>query len=309
MVTALSGTSLELVMNHPRITLEQWAALKAVVEEGSYAKAAEALNKSQSTVSYAIQKIEEQLPVQVLRQDGRKAVLTAAGEILYRRAVEVLKMARDTEETARLLSEGWEPEITIAVDVIANIEPILWAFEALAKVSPITRVRMYETSLSGTDEMLLENRAALVITPRVPPGYMGKKLETVSMIPVVHKNHVLANKEGISENELKSFRQVVLRDSGTRRQQDVGWLGAEQRWTVSHFQTVLGIVRRGLGFAFVPRSAAKELLESGDLVVLGLEWQAERHIPVYLVPGSTTTNGPATELLMNEIVNRFSIYR
>lgn len=296
-------------MNHPRITLEQWSALKAVVEEGSYARAADALSKSQSTVSYAIQKIEEQLPVKVLRQDGRRSVLTEAGEILYRRAVEVLKLARDTEETARLLSEGWESEITVAIDIIADIEPLLWAFEALAKVSPITRVKMYETSLSGTDEMLLERRVSLAITPRVPPGFMGKKLETVSMIPIVHKHHPLANKKNISENELKTHRQVVLRDSGTKRQQDAGWLGAEQRWTVSHFQTALGVVRRGLGFAFVPRSAAKELLNCGEIVLLDLAWQAERSIPVYLVPGSTTTNGPATELLMDEIVKRFSSLR
>lgn len=292
-------------MNTPKISLEQWAALKAIVEEGSYAKAAEVLNKSQSTVSYAVQKIEDQLPVQVLMQEGRKAVLTDAGQILYRRAIEVLKLARDTEETARLLAEGWEPELTVAVDVIADIEPLLWAFEALAKVSPITRVRMYETSLSGTEEMLLERKASLVITGKVPPGFMGKKLELVSMIPVAHKHHPLANSKNISENELKNYRQIVLRDTGTKRVQDVGWLGAEQRWTVSHFQTAVSIVQRGLGFAFVPRSAANKLIESGELVVLDLTWQADRSVQLYLVPGSTSTNGPACELLMNEIVERY----
>ena len=42
-------------------TLEQWEALIAVVEEGSYAKAAERLNKTQSTVTYGVQKIESLL--------------------------------------------------------------------------------------------------------------------------------------------------------------------------------------------------------------------------------------------------------
>ena len=57
----------------PKISLEQWAAFKAVVDEGSFAKAAEALNKSQSAVSYAIAKLEEQLPTPVLTQQGRRA--------------------------------------------------------------------------------------------------------------------------------------------------------------------------------------------------------------------------------------------
>ena len=41
----------------PRITLEQWRCLVAVVDEGGYAQAAEALNKSQSSVTYAVQKL------------------------------------------------------------------------------------------------------------------------------------------------------------------------------------------------------------------------------------------------------------
>ena len=57
----------------PKITLEQWASLVAVVDEGSYAKAADLLNKSQSTVSYAISRVEEQLGGQVLKISGRKA--------------------------------------------------------------------------------------------------------------------------------------------------------------------------------------------------------------------------------------------
>ena len=64
-------------MKSPRISLEQWAAFKAVVDEGSFARAAEALNKSQSSVSYAIAKLNEQLPSPVLELYGRIAVLTA----------------------------------------------------------------------------------------------------------------------------------------------------------------------------------------------------------------------------------------
>ena len=44
-----------------QITLEQWEALVAVVDAGSYAKAAETLHKSQSTLTYAVQKLESLL--------------------------------------------------------------------------------------------------------------------------------------------------------------------------------------------------------------------------------------------------------
>ena len=47
----------------PHITLEQWRSLIAVVDASGYAQAAEALHKSQSAVTYAVQKIESLLGV------------------------------------------------------------------------------------------------------------------------------------------------------------------------------------------------------------------------------------------------------
>ena len=43
----------------PKISLDQWTTLVSVVEAGGYAKAGDALHKSQSTLTYAIQRLEE----------------------------------------------------------------------------------------------------------------------------------------------------------------------------------------------------------------------------------------------------------
>ena len=63
----------------PRISLEQWRALQAVVEAGGYAQAALALHKSQSAITYAVQKIESQLQIKIFALKGRKAGLTDGG--------------------------------------------------------------------------------------------------------------------------------------------------------------------------------------------------------------------------------------
>ena len=63
----------------PHITLEQWRALTAVVDAGGYAQAAEVMHKTQSSVSYAVQKLESVLGVKVFKVEGRKAVLTPTG--------------------------------------------------------------------------------------------------------------------------------------------------------------------------------------------------------------------------------------
>src|SRR3989442_1195404 len=77
-------------MADPRITLDQWRALVAVVDRGGYAKAAAALHKSQSSVTYGVQQLESQLGVKAFKIAGRKAELTPTRELLYRRARHVL---------------------------------------------------------------------------------------------------------------------------------------------------------------------------------------------------------------------------
>jgi DNA-binding transcriptional LysR family regulator len=64
-------------MDHPRISLEQWRALLTVVDAGGYAQAAAVLHKSQSAVTYAVQKIETLLGLKAFEVVGRKALLSA----------------------------------------------------------------------------------------------------------------------------------------------------------------------------------------------------------------------------------------
>src|SRR5690242_13326885 len=103
---------------NPHVTLEQWQALVAVVDAGGYAQASELLHKSQSSVTYAVQKLQSQLGVKAFEITGRKAKLTPTGELLYRRARVLLDEAAAAEKAAKSLSAGWEAEIRLAVEVL-----------------------------------------------------------------------------------------------------------------------------------------------------------------------------------------------
>ncbi len=289
----------------PKITLEQWAAFKAVVDEGSYAQAAEALNKSQSSISYAIARLNELLPHPALQLEGRKAVLTAAGSALYRYAKNLLEQSQAIEQAAQYLASGWEPSVTLVADALAPMPEVLCALQQFSGLSPLTRIKILETSLSGTDEAVINRDCDLAIMARVPPGFLGDLLLTVKMSAVVHRNHPLARLSSVSEAELKSHRQIVVRDSGYKREQDAGWLGSEQRWTVSHFATSVDTVRAGLGFAFLPEHRIAQDLATGDLVHLPLEIGRERQVPLSLVVTSPDHAGPATRALATILAENF----
>lgn len=296
-------------MKQPRISLEQWAAFIAVVDEGSFANAAEKLNKSQSSISYAIARLNELLPSPVLRLSGRKAVLTRDGKVMYRRASQLLQQAQAAEEVAGQLARGTEPEITLAVDGLLEPGQLIPVLDMFSQQHPMTRLRMLETQLSGTEEALLEKKANIVIASQIPVGHMGTPLREVRMIAVAHPGHALfksPSDSGINDFELRSWRQIVLRDSGQRREQDAGWLGSEQRWTVSHFSTTLKILRAGLGFAFLPYDWVKADISSGLLKQLPLSMGAERVMQMYMIMASTDSVGPATMTLARLLREHFN---
>ena len=155
------------------ITLEQWRALTAVVDAGGYAQAAEVMHKTQSSVSYAVQKLESVLGVKVFKIEGRKAVLTPTGELLYRRARYLLDEAGSLEQAAKKLSAGWEAEIHVVVEAIFPTFVLLRCLDLLGEESPHTRIEVIESVISGTSEALLQGSADLAIAGSIPQGFLG----------------------------------------------------------------------------------------------------------------------------------------
>ena len=283
-----------------KISLDQWQALIAVVDEGGYASAAEALDKSQSAISYAVQKIETELGVRAFALEGRRARLTETGQMLYRQAKGLVEEANRIESAAIQLSQGWEPLVRVAADALFPQHCMLSALDAFAQHSPLTRVEYTETVLSGSDEALLRKEADVVIGGRVPPGFFGDQLMRVRFVAVAAADHPLNQADSLTHEDLRQHRQIVIRDSGSRRI-DSGWLGAEQRWTVSHPSTRIAAIRRGLGFAWVPESEIGDGLESGALKVLPLKEGVERLVDLHLIYADGQYAGQAARYLGERI--------
>lgn len=272
-------------MSHPKITLEQWRALTAVVEAGGYAQAAEVLHKTQSTITYAVQKIETLLGLKIFEIHGRKAQLTREGEVLYRRAQTLLAEAAALEDGATGLAEGWEAEINVAAEIVFPTWLLLRCFDAFAQEHPQTRIQLYETVLGGTDEALIERKVDFAIAGHVPGGFIGDSLMRVRFVAAAHPEHPLHRLgRELTYRDLRPYRQLVVRDSAQARVRDSGaWLGADQRWTVTHKATQIAAARMGLGFAWFAEETIRGELERGELKRLPLREGGERYAELYLV--------------------------
>src|ERR1700722_2670634 len=279
-------------MIDPRISLEQWRSLLAVVDAGGYAQAAETLHKSQSAVTYAVQKIEALLAVKMFEVIGRKAHLTPTGEVLYRRAKALVEEAGALERAAGSLAAGWEPELGLGVEIIFPPWLLLQCFALFAAEQPQVRIELYETVISGTEEALVQRKVDLAICSQIPPGFAGDPLMRIRFIAVAHPQHPLHQLgRELTMQDLRKHRHLVIRDTGSQRRSG-SWVGSEQIWTVSNKAPSIHAAAMGLGFAWFPEDTVRDELERGVLKPLPLREGGERSGDLYLVFADRDYAGP-----------------
>lgn len=283
---------------NPRITLEQWRTLIEVVDAGGYALAAEKLCKSQSAVSYAVQKIESLLGVKAFEIQGRRAILTPTGHLLYRRALALVDEANDLERAAHQLSAGWEAVISIAAEILFPSDRLLTCLQRFGQESPGTRVELIESVLGGTSDALLSGNVDLAISPQLPPGFLGNVLMRIRLQAVAHADHPLHHQgRELSYRDLRAYRHVVIRDSGAKRDQRAVSVEVDQRWTVSQVATSIQAVCMGYGFAWLPEEHISKELQTGILKPLPLREGNTREVPLYLILANPDFAGPGVRRL------------
>lgn len=289
------------IVSQPRISLDQWRTLVAVVDAGGYAQAAERLHKGQSTVTYAIKKLESVLGVEAFALKGRRAVLTPTGELLYQRARSLLDSAARLELAAQRVSAGWEAQIRVSADVIFPVWLLLECFAEFGQLSSHTHIEFVESVMGGTLEDLNSGQADIAITANIPQGFYGEPLLRLKFLPVASAQHPIHEQaRPVTPEDLLKHRHLFVRETGSERRGRTTQVG-EQRWTVSNMSTSIGAVCRGYGYAWFPEHKIRDELSRGELKPIPLTVGRERYETVYLIVAQPDAAGPGVQALCNII--------
>lgn len=281
-------------MSLPRTTLEQWAVLAAVVDEGGFAQAAERLHKSQSAVSYTVAKLQEALDTPLLVTEGRKAVLAPIGQTLLSRARRLTRDLHSLEQVARSLRQGWEPNLSLAVDAAFPRKRLLSIVAELQQLYPNTQMQLSDVVLSGAEDAIIDGSADVVVTTRVPPGFVAEWLMDITFVAVASATHPLFDSESpLTTDHLLRHVQCIIRDSGTKQPRDEGWLGANTRCTVSSMEASLATAEAGLAYAWLPEHLVEDSLRRGVLRRLPVIAGATRKVSLSLALTRPDIAGPA----------------
>lgn len=284
-------------MPMPQTTLEQWTVLRTVVESGSFARAAQQLNRSQSSVSYAINRLQERLGVALLRIDGRKARLTEAGRTLLADATPLIEDMVLLEVRGRSLRTGHEAQVRLLVDCIFPRPLLFKALSAFQQQYPTVQIDLRElVRQAAPDPATLAYDLAISmwdITSR-----NARKMFDVELVAVAHHAHALHQRgTSLTQATLSRYPVVFIQhhDNSPAALHTSAMSG--RQWRVNTVEAAISAVNSGLCYGWLPRHLIATELEQGHLAVLPLQSGASRQIPLCLSYASRERVGIATQAL------------
>jgi len=274
-------------MKNLPITLEAITVLDAIESRGSYAAAAEQLNKVPSALSYIVQKLEEQLQVTIFQKQGRRSVLTPAGKNLLNEGRLILEAVQRLADKTQTIANGWEPKINIAISSILDCDAIFSICKQFLDEHPTIEMDISEEIMNGAWEALVDDRVDLIIgaSGELPKQKGIQTLPLCFFDPVfaVYPDHPLVKKkQPISHDIVAQYRAVVAHDTAKQWvTQTNSVISKDNYFYVPSVEYKLRAQLQGIGCGFLPRSRIQHYLDNGQLVELTLTPQ-QPAIPLYL---------------------------
>ena len=258
------------------INIEILEILDAIDRRGSFAKAAEELNKATSALSYAIQKIEEQLSITIFQRQGRRSVLTPAGELILQDGRAILNATKLLAEKAKEVATGWEPKLRISLESTLNHEVFFKVLNNFLCEHESMEVDISESVLNGGWEALENNKVDLLVGAPGPvpqqKGFRSIGIEGSDMIPVISNTHPMAklvNSPDEFQRVMPGLRRVVTHDTATVNiARNAGLSVGKKILYVQTMDQKIEAQLAGLGIGHLPQHRIQIYLDNGALLPL-----------------------------------------
>ena len=182
-------------------------------EELNITRAAEKLHMSQPPLSAQIKGLEEELGTELFIRGKRHLKLTESGQILYRRAKEIISLSEKTQSELQSMGEGIRG--TIAIGLVEGMAPDIAAewFAGFIEAYPNVRFRILDGS---TDDLLEKMRSGLISLAVITSPCDNSLLHSFrvgeeKLAALMNQSHPLAAKAGeeINISELAGENLIV----------------------------------------------------------------------------------------------------
>jgi LysR family hydrogen peroxide-inducible transcriptional activator len=255
------------------MTLNELRYIVAVADHKHFRKAAQSCNISQPTLSVAIRKFEEEHNVVLFERRKNEIIITPIGERIIEVAREILSKTSEIEQIAKADQDSLHSELRVGA--IYTIGPYLLPpfIHKLHQTYPSLPLLVEEGFTAELTQKLNSGQLdmAVLALPFNDPSIITIPLYTESFVAALSKDHPLAQKEEITQEDLSQETVLILGSGHCFRDQVLEAYpflakSSQQRLQRtlegSSLETLLYMVASGVGITVLPCTASQRVMEN-----------------------------------------------
>ncbi|MEH6445509.1 MAG: LysR substrate-binding domain-containing protein [Oceanospirillaceae bacterium] len=231
----------------------------AIAEEGSFQRAALRVNRTQSTVSMQIQRLEQLLGNRLFTRQRPHTVLTYQGEVVLGYARRIMELQHEVWEALAEPKAVGVVRFGIPDDYASGILPHI--LERFAQIEPQIEVSVHCATSVQLSNMIIDGDLDLAVISRRSDGPKGDFFKQESLVWVSSLQHATHSSKIIP---LAVFQEdCVIRQAATRALKEIG-----QQYRIAYSSPNLAalhaVTSAGLAIAVMPKSSVPSSLRILD---------------------------------------------
>ncbi|WP_145534466.1 LysR family transcriptional regulator [Yersinia alsatica] len=249
--------------------LRRFITLKTVVEEGSFVRASRKLCCTQSTVTFHIQQLEQELSMQLFEKIGRRMLLTEAGKNLMPHVYELTRVMAGIRQAAQ---QDTEPtgELRVATGETLLAYKMPQVLQRFKMKAPKVRLSLQSLNCYVIRDALLADEADLGVFYRVGNDdalhmtNFGEQELVLVASPLLKEMDFTRPNQHLPVSFIINEPQCIFRQlfESTLRQRSITLENTIELWSI---ESIKRCVASNLGVTFLPRFTVEKELQSGEL--------------------------------------------
>lgn len=243
------------------MTITQLRYVLAVAEHKNFTKAAKKVFVTQPTLSMQIQKLEEELSIQIFDRNKKPIGLTEVGQRIVEQAKNIVN---ESERIQDIVDQqkgfiGGEFRIGIIPTIMPTLLPMF--LKNFIKKYPRINLKIEELNTDNLIEQLEDGHidVGIAATPLEREGLNEHVLYYEPFVGYIPKDHHLAESSKITAEELDINEILLLEDGHCFKKNVLNLCQAKKDESNQNFQldsgsfeTLIGLCDEGLGMTLLP---------------------------------------------------------
>lgn len=288
--------------------LMQLEMFVAMVEEGSFHKAAERVFRTQPALSMALRKLEQELGAPLFDRSNRNAyVLTDTGQMLYEYAHRLLNLRDEMITTLKELHNLQSGRIRVGANESTSLYLLPKFILAFRERFPKIKIEVYRQLSAKLPFELRQRNLDFAIISFMPEDtdLEAKPIMRDELVLIVSPRHRLATRDRVHVRELGAESFIAHNIRSPSRDKVIETFRRFQTplnitIEIDTIETIKKFVAMNLGVGIVPRMCVQEELGRGELLMVPVEgFRHERTL--WVVRRATEAHSHAAQAFMQVI--------